>query len=87
MQAKDDGEVMDILKEYFATLEQPSETTLGVRSVQRFTNLLLCAYKEFQVVTTDLVEELRRSHQYRVVQALDVYSVKIGAERRREIIL
>ncbi|KAI9018301.1 hypothetical protein DFJ74DRAFT_608448 [Hyaloraphidium curvatum] len=74
-QAKEDGEVMQILKDYFATLERPSvDSGPGARPVQRFTTLLLCAYKEFQGVTSDLVADMRRNHQYRVVQALDVYS-------------
>lgn len=67
---------MSVLKDYFGSLERPNIALSGngLRPVQKFTTLLLCAYKEFQNVTTDLVEDLRRSHQYRVVQALDVYS-------------
>lgn len=73
-EAKEDGDVMNVLKKYFAGLEQPATSAPGTRPVQRFTYVLLCAYKEFQGVTSDLVADLRRSHQYRVVQARDIYS-------------
>ncbi|KAJ3276647.1 hypothetical protein HDV01_004180 [Terramyces sp. JEL0728] len=79
LKIKDEGEFMNILKTYFTKLgeTQPVENNGKVaRQSTKFNQLMLCAYKEFQNVTTDLIVSLRKSIQLEVIQSMDLYSKK-----------
>lgn len=73
LRCKDDGEVMATLREYFSTLSDVT-TTIDARQTTKFNILMLTAYREFQNVTQEVIMELRRVHQPRVVQSLDIYA-------------
>ena len=77
LKCRDDGELMGLLRDFFLTLGTPV-TTFGStnpdRNTTKFNVLMLTAYREFQSVTQELVLELRRSHQAKVAQGLDVYA-------------
>ena len=70
LKVKDDGELMNILKRYFAELGDIS--TNDPKSKQtRFNELMLMAYREFSSVTMEVVTELRKSHYLKVAHGLD----------------
>ncbi|KAJ3314442.1 hypothetical protein HDV04_000424 [Boothiomyces sp. JEL0838] len=79
LKIKDEGEFMNILKTYFTKLgeTQPVENNGKVaRQSTKFNQLMLCAYKEFQNVTTDLIVSHRKSIQLEVIQSMDLYAKK-----------
>ncbi|KAG0339286.1 hypothetical protein BG004_006879 [Podila humilis] len=74
---KDDGAFMDVLKKYFGTLDHsafPTSTNPKARALTKFNELMLVAYKEFESVTPELVAELRRNHQLKVVHNISSFT-------------
>ncbi|KXS14903.1 TBC-domain-containing protein [Gonapodya prolifera JEL478] len=75
LKAEDDSEMMTIFKTYFASLgDLVSDIGAGPKPVPRFTQLLLTAYREFAVVTSASVMDLRNARQYRVAQVVGQYA-------------
>ncbi|KAI9325982.1 rab-GTPase-TBC domain-containing protein [Zopfochytrium polystomum] len=77
LKVKDDGELMNVLKAYFAGLGevvQSADTAVPARTITRFNQLMLTAYREFQMVSQDMITDLRKSVQLKVVHGLDMYA-------------
>ncbi|GAA5816203.1 hypothetical protein MFLAVUS_009729 [Mucor flavus] len=77
LQATDDGAFMDILKQYFNSLDTPlypNSDNPKARNLTRFNELLLVAYREFSNVTDELVRELRQTHQLKVVAGIESFT-------------
>ncbi|KAJ3100930.1 hypothetical protein HDU97_001814 [Phlyctochytrium planicorne] len=77
LKVKDDGELMNVLKGYFASLGdliKSSDPSASSRTITKFNQLMLTAYREFQVVTHDMIVDLRKSLKLKVVQGLDTYA-------------
>ncbi|KAG0243797.1 hypothetical protein BGW41_001309 [Actinomortierella wolfii] len=75
--AKDDGAFMNVLKRYFSTLDDsafPNSPNPKARALTKFNELMLVAYKEFDSVTPELVAELRRNHQLKVVHNIGSFT-------------
>jgi len=73
----DDGELMNIFKTYFASMDElayPNSANLEARQITKFTQLLLTAYRDFGFVTAEMVTEMRRTHQMKVVQGIESYA-------------
>jgi Ca2+-binding EF-hand superfamily protein len=77
LKVRDDGELMNVLKQYFATLGN-LENDRG-KQTTRFNQLMLVAYREFQNVTNADIFELRKQHQLQVVHSIDLYAKKTAA--------
>jgi len=76
MKAKDDGEVMNIFKEYFATSEEQVLTkTFNNNNIllMKFNALLLSALRDYKSVTYSLILKMRKSHQFRVIHSIQLY--------------
>ncbi|KAJ3188163.1 hypothetical protein HDU85_005313 [Gaertneriomyces sp. JEL0708] len=76
LKVKEDGELMNVLKEYFAGMGDVVETNdkQVKKNITKFNQLILTAYREFQSVTHETVSELRKTHQLKVVHGLDLYA-------------
>ncbi|KAJ3281820.1 hypothetical protein HK104_011257, partial [Borealophlyctis nickersoniae] len=76
LKAKDDGELMNVLKSSFATLGDivQSNDQRASRSITKFNQLILTAYREFQSVTHEMIVDLRKSLHLKVVHGLDTYA-------------
>ncbi|KAJ2454856.1 GTPase activating protein (GAP) [Coemansia sp. RSA 2336] len=77
MEASDDGTFLFALKEYYATLGEsayPDSKNARARQVTKFHELLYVAYSDFTAITHQRIEELRRSHQLRIVHSVEDFS-------------
>ncbi|KAF7724455.1 hypothetical protein EC973_000964 [Apophysomyces ossiformis] len=77
LQAKDDGAFLDILKRFFTTLDTPLEQEPKggkAKNMTKFNELMLIAYREFSLVTDDMVIELRRRNQLKVVAGIESFT-------------
>ena len=70
--------IRNSLKSFFADLgtvvsatEADSNTK---RTITKFNELMIVAYREFQFITADLIKDLRVSHQLKVAHGLDLYA-------------
>jgi len=75
LKAKDDGEVMNIFKDYFATAEEQVMTKNFNNNIllMKFNALLLNSVRDYKSVTYDLILKMRKSHQFRVVHSIQLY--------------
>ncbi|KAJ1948969.1 GTPase activating protein (GAP), partial [Linderina macrospora] len=77
LDATDDGTFLFVLKNYYQTLGDlafPESENARARQVTRFHELLYVAYSDFSLITQPKIEELRRSHQLRIVHSVQEFS-------------
>lgn len=77
LDATDDGQVISILKNYFATLDQsahPNSQNEKLRQVTRFQELMVVAFKEFSVVTYDMINEFRAKYENQILQDIELFA-------------
>ncbi|KAL2918208.1 GTPase activating protein (GAP) [Polyrhizophydium stewartii] len=75
LKVRDDGELMNVLKSYFGKLGDVLQGSgENARPTTKFNQLMLTAYREFQNVTNDLIVDLRKTHQLKVIQSMDLYA-------------
>lgn len=74
---RDEGTLVCIFQEYFATLEQLEEADSNGRPLSRFQALLKVAFRDYyHKVTVDTIEKLRREHQAKVIQGIRDFTRK-----------
>ncbi|KAI9283521.1 rab-GTPase-TBC domain-containing protein [Umbelopsis sp. AD052] len=77
LKATDDGAFMHVLKNFFASLDDPiypNADTAKARSLTKFNELLLVAYRDFHVVTDTSIRQLRQTHQLKVVAGIESFT-------------
>ncbi|KAI9249160.1 rab-GTPase-TBC domain-containing protein [Phascolomyces articulosus] len=68
LKAKDDGAFLGILKHFFTSLDIPIHPNSRNERARKLT------YREFAIVTDDLVTDLRRKNQLKVVAGIESYT-------------
>ncbi|KAF7727879.1 hypothetical protein EC973_006878 [Apophysomyces ossiformis] len=77
LETTDDGAFMNVLKSYFNSLNQPlypNSENAKARTLTKFNELLLVAYREFSNITDEKVRELRQKHQLKVVAGIESFT-------------
>lgn len=72
--SEDDGTFISILKDYFSTLDQsahPNSPMERYRSITKFQELLVVAFKEFSIVTDEMIENFRARNKNDVFQGIE----------------
>jgi hypothetical protein len=67
---QDDGMLLHVFKTFFASLDEP----IGTGKAIKFDQLLYTALREFKVVTSDMIVQGRKSHQFKVVHGIENYN-------------
>ncbi|KAI7864999.1 rab-GTPase-TBC domain-containing protein [Spinellus fusiger] len=78
LQTKDDSAFLDILKQFFTTLDTP----LNHGEKRESKNL---TYREFSIVTDELILELRRQNQLKVVAGIESYTKRSAIRHLKDI--
>ncbi|KAI9327546.1 rab-GTPase-TBC domain-containing protein [Obelidium mucronatum] len=90
MKVRDDGEFMNVLKSYFTSLgesinptdsgnpttpnPQQTSTVSNPKITTRFNQLMLTAYREFQMINHEMIVDIRKSLQLKIIHGLDMYA-------------
>ncbi|CAO3627324.1 unnamed protein product [Cunninghamella blakesleeana] len=75
LKTKDDGGFLIILKRFFTTLDEPIDPHGKSKGkLTKFNELMLTAYREFSMVTDELVTEMRRTNQLKVAAGIESYT-------------
>ncbi|KAI7850156.1 rab-GTPase-TBC domain-containing protein [Circinella umbellata] len=77
MRTSDDGAFINVLKKYFNSLHEPlypDSENVKARTLTKFNELLLVAYREFSSITDEKVRELRQTHQLKVVAGIESFA-------------
>ncbi|KAK9475351.1 rab-GTPase-TBC domain-containing protein [Dipodascopsis tothii] len=77
LDVSDDGAFISILKDYFAKLDDsahPNSHNEKLRNVTKFQELMVVAFKEFSVITDDMVAEQRKKHKNHVLEGIESFT-------------
>lgn len=75
--ANDDGSFISILKKYFHTLDKsayPNSSNVKYRNITRFQELMICALKEFNVITMELINKQRQKYKNEVLNNIEGFA-------------
>jgi hypothetical protein len=76
LQTEDDGTFISIIKEYFQTLDKsahPNSSNPKYKSITKFQELLVTAFKEFSVVDEEMIEKHRNKHRDTIFQNISTF--------------
>ncbi|GAV53258.1 hypothetical protein ZYGR_0AI05420 [Zygosaccharomyces rouxii] len=79
LEAEDDGMFIAILKNYFLTLDKsshPESADPKYRQITKFQELLVTAFKEFNVITDSMVAQHRNKYQNGILQNIETFVKK-----------
>lgn len=77
LDATDDGLVIQILKEYFSTLDEPVSPNASnpkLRKVTRFQELLVIAFREFSIITDKEIDQFRRKLEGQILDDIEIFA-------------
>ncbi|KAI9244300.1 rab-GTPase-TBC domain-containing protein [Phascolomyces articulosus] len=77
MKTSDDGAFINVLKKYFNSLHEPlypDSENVKARTLTKFNELLLVAYREFSSISDEKIRELRQTHQLKVVAGIESFA-------------
>ncbi|KAK9324585.1 rab-GTPase-TBC domain-containing protein [Lipomyces orientalis] len=77
LDVNDDGSFISILKDYFSRLgdsAHPTSKNDKLREVTKFQELMVVAFKEFSVITEDIITEQRRKHKNHVLDGIESFA-------------
>ncbi|RUP44863.1 hypothetical protein BC936DRAFT_148927 [Jimgerdemannia flammicorona] len=87
LKTTDDGAFMHVLKKFFASLDDPiypKSPNPKAKSVTKFNELMLIAYREFSNITDETVMELRRTHQLKVVAGIESFTKRSATRNLKD---
>ncbi|KAK6461844.1 GTPase activating protein [Scheffersomyces coipomensis] len=76
LQTEDDGSFISIIKDYFQELDQsahPTSPNPKYKSITKFQELLVTAFKEFSNITSETIETHRRKHRDGIFQNISTF--------------
>lgn len=77
LDATDDGVVISILKDYFSTLDDPvhpNSNNPKLKKVTKFQELMVVAFREFSVITDEMINSHRRKNENQILQDIEVFA-------------
>lgn len=77
LEVTDDGAFINTMKAYFTTLGDsayPESSDPRLRSITRFQELLVVAFREFSMITDDVIMSERKKHQKGVVVSIENFA-------------
>ncbi|KAJ7777142.1 rab-GTPase-TBC domain-containing protein [Mycena metata] len=83
LQIQDDGGFLNLMRDYFASLGEsahPHSPDPRARAITRFQELLLVSFREFSVITDDLIHSERRRFRSEIIHSIESFA-KRGAVR------
>ncbi|KAG0667742.1 GTPase-activating protein [Maudiozyma exigua] len=84
LQADDDGMFIAIVKHYFQTLHEsahPDSPDLKYRQITKFQELLVTAFKEFSVITEDMIIHERNKYKKTIFENIETFVKKTQMRR------
>ncbi|KAL0074734.1 rab-GTPase-TBC domain-containing protein [Phycomyces blakesleeanus] len=88
LQTKDDSAFLDILKRFFTSLDTPLDPNskhTKAKNLTKFNQVMLVAYREFSLVTDELVTEKRKQNQFKVIAGIESYTKRSAIRHLRDI--
>ncbi|CAK5268073.1 unnamed protein product [Mycena citricolor] len=77
LQIQDDGGFLNLMRDYFASLgdsAHPDSPDPRARAITRFQELLLVSFREFSVITDDMILSERRRFRSEIIHSIESFS-------------
>ncbi|KAH0582404.1 hypothetical protein H2248_010348 [Termitomyces sp. 'cryptogamus'] len=77
LKIQDDGGFLNLMRDYFASLgdpAHPNSTDPRTRAITRFQELLLVSFREFSVITDEMIVSERKRFRNEVIHSLESFS-------------
>lgn len=87
LQITDDGTLIGLFRNYFRTLGDsayPDSPDARRQQITRFQQLLVVAFREFSVVTTDTIESERKRFRQQIVEEIEAFARRCAIRNLRD---
>ncbi|KAG6906926.1 hypothetical protein DXG01_011352 [Tephrocybe rancida] len=77
IEIQDDGGFLNLMRDYFASLgdsAHPNSTDPRTRAITRFQELLLVSFREFSVITDDMIVSERKRFRGEIIHSIESFS-------------
>ncbi|KAJ7230398.1 rab-GTPase-TBC domain-containing protein [Mycena pura] len=77
LKIQDDGGFLNLMRDYFASLGEsahPTSPDPRARAITRFQELLLVSFREFSVITDEMIQSERRRFRSEIIHSIESFS-------------
>ncbi|KAF9266678.1 TBC-domain-containing protein [Marasmius fiardii PR-910] len=77
LQVQDDGGFLNLMRDYFLSLgdsAHPNSSDPRARAITRFQELLLVSFREFSIITDDMIHSERKRFRSEIIQSIETFS-------------
>ncbi|KAF8350949.1 hypothetical protein F5887DRAFT_1058935 [Amanita rubescens] len=88
LQVQDDGGFLNVMREYFASLDQsahPSSSDPRSRAITRFQELLLISFREFSVITEEMILSERKRFRNEIIHNIEAFSKRAAVRNLKTL--
>ncbi|KAK2463836.1 hypothetical protein APHAL10511_004141 [Amanita phalloides] len=85
---QDDGGFLNVMRDYFASLDQsahPNSSDPRARAITRFQELLLISFREFSIITDELILTERKRFRNEIVHNIEMFSKRAAVRNLRTL--
>ncbi|KIY62659.1 TBC-domain-containing protein [Cylindrobasidium torrendii FP15055 ss-10] len=88
LQVQDDGHFLHLMRDYFASLGEsahPDSNDPRARAITRFQELLLVSFREFAVVTEEMIQGERRRFRSEIIHSIESFAKRSAVRNLRTL--
>ncbi|KAF5359991.1 hypothetical protein D9758_007584 [Tetrapyrgos nigripes] len=88
LQIQDDGGFLNLMRDYFASLGEsahPGSSDPRARAITRFQELLLVSFREFSVITDDLIYSERKRFRSEIINSIETFSKRSAVRNLKSL--
>ncbi|KAK0497456.1 rab-GTPase-TBC domain-containing protein [Armillaria luteobubalina] len=88
LQIQDDGQFLNLMRDYFASLgdsAHPESTDPRARAITRFQELLLVSFREFSVITDDMILSERKRFRSEIIHSIESFSKRSAVRNLKSL--
>ncbi|THU88069.1 TBC-domain-containing protein [Dendrothele bispora CBS 962.96] len=88
LQIQDDGGFLNLMRDYFASLggsAHPDSSDPRARAITRFQELLLVSFREFSVITDDLIYSERKRFRGEIIHSIETFSKRSAVRNLKSL--
>ncbi|KIY44988.1 TBC-domain-containing protein [Fistulina hepatica ATCC 64428] len=88
LQIQDDGGFLNLMRDYFASLgdsAHPYSADPRARAITRFQELLLVSFREFSVITEEMIQSERRRFRNEIIHSIESFSKRAAIRNLKSL--
>ncbi|KAL1684148.1 rab-GTPase-TBC domain-containing protein [Schizophyllum commune] len=88
LQIQDDGQFLNLMRDYFASLgdsAHPDSPDPRARAITRFQELLLVSFREFSVITDEMIHSERKRFRNDIIHSIESFAKRAAIRNLRSL--